>query len=112
MSVDRPNKFNNKQQSLLNKIEESKSENSQESMIFSKNDDSENIKIINIDSDESEQSNFSQNSQEEAKEVSANSDDSESPKPNAKVVHKEIHSLIFKRSKCFEILLCFKSNFT
>ena len=23
----------------------------------------------------------------------------------------QIHSLIFKRSKCFEILLCFKSNF-
>ena len=59
MSVDRPTKFNDKQQSHLNKIEESKSENSQESMLFSKNDDSENIKIINIDSDESEQSNFS-----------------------------------------------------
>ena len=52
MSVDRPTKFNDKQQSHLNKIEESKSENSQESMIFSKSDDSENIKIINIDSDE------------------------------------------------------------
>ena len=54
MSVDRPTKFNDKQQSNLNKIEQSKSENSQESMIFSKSDDSENIKIINIDSDESE----------------------------------------------------------
>ena len=57
-------------------------------MIFSKNVDSENIKIINIDSDESEQSNFFQNSQEEAKDVSANLDDSESPKPNAKVTQK------------------------
>ena len=64
MSVDRSTKFNDKQQSHLNKIEESKFENSQESMLFSKNDDSENIKIINIDSDESEQSNFSQNSKE------------------------------------------------
>ena len=54
MSVDRPTKFNDKQQPHLNKIEESKSENSQESMIFSKSDDSENIKVINIDSDESE----------------------------------------------------------
>ena len=52
MSVDRPIKFNDKQQSHLNNIEESKSENSQESMIFFKSDDSENIKIINIDSDE------------------------------------------------------------
>ena len=52
MSVDRPTKFNDKQQSHSNKIEESKSENSQESMKFSKSDDSENIKIINIDSDE------------------------------------------------------------
>ena len=52
MSVDRPIKFNDRQQSHLNKIEESKSENSQESMIFSKSDDSENIKIINIGSDE------------------------------------------------------------
>ena len=52
MSVDRPTKFNDKQQSHLNKIDESKYENSQESMIFSENDDSENIKIINIDSDE------------------------------------------------------------
>ena len=63
-------------------------------MIFSKRDDSENIKIINIDSDESEQSNFSQNSQEEAKDVSANSDDIESPKPNAKVTQKEIRNII------------------
>ena len=39
MSVDRPTKFNDKQQSHLNKIEESKSENSQESMISSKSDD-------------------------------------------------------------------------
>ena len=52
MSVDRPTKFNDKQQSRTNKFEESKSENSQESMIFSKSDDSENIKIINIDFDE------------------------------------------------------------
>ena len=94
MSVDRPTKFNHKQQSHLNKIEESKSENSQESMIFSKSDDSENIKIINIDSDESEQSNYSQNSQEEAKDVSANSDDSESPKINAKITQKEIRNII------------------
>ena len=54
MSVDRPTKFDDKQQPHLNKIEESKSENSQESMIFSMSDDSENIKVINIDSDESE----------------------------------------------------------
>ena len=94
MSVDRPTKFNDKQQSHLNKIEESKSENSQESMISSKSDDLENIKIINIDSDESEQSNYSQNSQEEAKDVSANSDDSESPKLNAKVTQKEIRNII------------------
>ena len=94
MSVDWPTKFNDKQQSHLNKIEQSKSENSQESMIFSKCDDSENIKIINIDFDESEQSNYSQNSQEEAKNVSANSDDSDSPKPNAKVIQKEIRSII------------------
>ena len=94
MSVDRPTKFNDKQQSHLNKIEESKSENSQESMIFSKSDDSENIKIINIDSDESEQSNYSQNSQDEAKDVSANSDDSESSKPNVKVTQKEIRNII------------------
>ena len=94
MSVDRPTKFNDKQQSHLNKIEESKSENSQESMIFSKSDDSENIKIINIDSDESEQSYYSQNSQEEAKDVSANSDDSESPKINAKITQKEIRNII------------------
>ena len=59
MSVDWPTKFNDKQQSHLNKIEESKSENSQQSMIFFKSDDSENIKIINITSDESVQSNFS-----------------------------------------------------
>ena len=64
-------------------------------MILSKSDDSENIKIINIDSDESEQSNYSQNSQEEAKDVSANSDDSESPKLNAKVTQKEIRNIIF-----------------
>ena len=63
-------------------------------MIFSKSDDSKNINIINIDSDESEQSNFSQNSQEEAKDVSANSDDSESPKPNVKVTQKEIRNII------------------
>ena len=94
MSVDRPTKFNDKQQSHLNKIEESKSKNSQESMIFSKSDDSENIKIINIDYDESEQSNYSQNSQEEVKDVSANSDDSESPKLNAKVTQKEIRNII------------------
>ena len=94
MSVDRPTKFNDKQQSHLNKIEESKSENSQESMLFSKNDDSENIKIININSDESEQSNFSQNSQEEAKDVSENSDDNESLKPNTKVTQKEIRNII------------------
>ena len=50
MLIGQPNLI--KQQSLLNKIEESKSENSQESMIFSKSDDSENIKIMNIDSDE------------------------------------------------------------
>ena len=81
MSVNRPTKFDDKQQSHMNKIEESKLENSQESMIFSKSDDSENINIINIDFDESEQSNFSQNLQEEAKNVSANSGDSESPKP-------------------------------
>ena len=55
------------------------------------------LKPLIIDSDESEQSNFSQNSQEEAKDVSANSDDSESPKPNAKVTQKEIIS-IFKKS--------------
>ena len=85
MNVDRQTKFNDKQQFHLNKIEEPKSEISQESMIFSKSDDSENIKIINIDSDESEQSNYSQNSQEEAKDISANSDDSESPKLNAKI---------------------------
>ena len=59
MSVDRLTKFEDKQQSHLNKIEESKSENSQESMIFSKSNDSEDIKNINIDSDESEQFNFS-----------------------------------------------------
>ena len=53
MSVNRQTKFNDKQLSNLNKIEESKSENSQESMIISKSDDSENIKIINIFSDES-----------------------------------------------------------
>ena len=52
MSVDRPTKFNDKQQSHLNKIEESKSENYQESMIFSKRYNSEIIKIINIESDE------------------------------------------------------------
>ena len=84
MSVDRPTKFIYKQQSHLNKIEESKSENSQESMIFSKSDDSENIKIINIDSDESEKSNFSKNSQEEA---------------------KDIHYLFFEKSKLFKILI-------
>ena len=61
MSVDWTTKFDVKQQSHLNKIKESKSENSQESMIFSKSDNSENIKVINIDSDESEQSDFSQN---------------------------------------------------
>ena len=49
-----------------------------QSLKFSKSDDSENIKIININSDESEQSNFSQNSQEEANDVSANLDDRES----------------------------------
>ena len=59
IGVDRPTKFNDKQQSHLNKIEESMSENSQKSIIFSKSDNSENIKIINIDSDESEQSNYS-----------------------------------------------------
>ena len=47
MSIERPTKFNDKQQSHLNKIEELKSENSQESIIFSKSDDSENIKTIN-----------------------------------------------------------------
>ena len=95
MNGDKPTKFNDKHQSQLNKIEESKSENSQESVIFSKSYDSENIKIININSDESEQSNFSQNSQEEAKDVSANSADSESPKPNAKVTQKEIRNIIW-----------------
>ena len=94
MSVDKPTKFDDNQQSHLNQIEESKSENSQESMIFSKSDDSKNIKIINIDSDESEQSNFSQNSQEETKDVNENLDDSESPKPNAKVTQKEIRNII------------------
>ena len=94
MSVDWPTKFNDKQQSHLNKIEESMSGNSQESMIFSKSDDSENIKIINIDSDESEQSNYSQSFQEEGKDVSANSDVSESSKPNAKVTQKEIRNII------------------
>ena len=90
MSVNRPTKFNDKQQSHLNKIEELKSKNSQESMIISKSDSSENI---NIDSDESEQSNFSQNSQEEAKDVSVNSDDSESPKTNVKVTQKAIRNI-------------------
>ena len=52
MSVDRSTKFNDKQQSHLNKIDESNSENYLESMIFSKSYNSENIKIINIDSDE------------------------------------------------------------
>ena len=84
MNVDRQAKFDDKQQSHTNKIEESKSESLQESMILLKRDDSENIKTIDIDSDESEQSNFSQNSQEEAKDLRANSDDSESPKLNAK----------------------------
>ena len=95
MNVDRPTKFNDKQQSHLNKIEESKSVNSQESMIFSKSDDSENIKIINIDSDESEPSNYSQNFQVEANDVSTNSDDSESLKLNAKITQKEIRNIIF-----------------
>ena len=63
-------------------------------MIFSKSDDSENNKIINIDSDESEQSNYSQNSQEEAKDVSRNSDDSEYTKLNAKITQKEIRNII------------------
>ena len=36
-------------------------------MIFSKSNNSENIKVINIDFDESEQSNFSENSQEEVR---------------------------------------------
>ena len=63
-------------------------------MILSKSDDSENIKIINFDSDESEQSNFSQNSQEKANYVSANSDDRDSPKPNAKVTQKDIRNII------------------
>ena len=62
----------------MNKIEESKSESSQESMIFLDSDDLENVNIINIDSDESEQSNFYWNSQEEAKDVSTDLDDSES----------------------------------
>ena len=62
MSVDRPTKFDDNQQSHLNKIEESKSENSQECIIFFKSDDSENIKITHIDSNESEQFNFSKNS--------------------------------------------------
>ena len=43
MSVDRSIKFNDKQQSHLNKIEESNSENFQESILFSKSDDLENI---------------------------------------------------------------------
>ena len=72
MSVDRPTKLDDKQQSHLNMIEESKSENFQESMMFSKSDDSENIKIINIDSDENEQFNFFQKFHEDAKDVSAN----------------------------------------
>ena len=59
MSVDRPIKLDAKQLSHLNKIEESKSDNSQENMIFSNSEDSENIKAINIDSDESEQLNVS-----------------------------------------------------
>ena len=59
MSVDRPTKFDTKQKYNLNKIEESESKNSQESMNISKSDDSENIKVINIDSDERELSNFS-----------------------------------------------------
>ena len=41
-------------------------------------DDLENVNIINIDSDESEQSNFYWNYQEEAKDVSTDLDDSES----------------------------------
>ena len=41
-----------------------------------------------------EQSNYSQNSQEEAKDVSTNSDDSESPKLNAKITQKEIRKII------------------
>ena len=47
-------------------------------MIFSMNNNSENIKVINIDFDESGQSNFSENSQEETKNVSINLDDSDS----------------------------------
>ena len=68
MSVDRPTEFADKQQSHLNKIEESKSKNSQESMVSSKSNDSENIKVMNIDSDESEQSSFSENPKDEVKE--------------------------------------------
>ena len=77
--------FDTKQQSHLNKFKESKSENSQENMIFSMSNNSDNIKVINIDFDESEQSNFSENSQEEVENVSINLDDSEFPKPNAKI---------------------------
>ena len=62
-------------------------------MIFSYSNDSENIKVINIDSDESERSIISQNSQEEAKDVIVNSDDSESPKPKAKITLKKIKKI-------------------
>ena len=58
-------------------------------MIFFKSDDTEIIKIIKIYFDESEQFNFFQNSQKDAKDVSANLDYSESPKPNANVTQKK-----------------------
>ena len=73
-------------------------------MIFFKSDHSENIKIININSGENEQSNFSQNSHEEAKDLSANSYDNESPKPSVKVTQKEIRNIIWSNftSRVFE----------
>ena len=64
-------------------------------MILFLSGDSESIKAINIDSDESEQFNFSQNPQEEAKDVSANLYDSEFSKSNTKVTYKKIRKIFY-----------------